>query len=234
MTKIITYLVQGILVFLSGLSLYGQQEPNYTQYMYNTMTVNPAYVGSTDNFNITADSADDLMVTVNGVGYTEGDGNLTDNGDNTWTLTIPEGNALPDGTYDVIATATDAAGNSSTDATTDELIIDTMVPTVPSVDFLTTNDNTPTITGTADSADDLTVVVNGVLSFVTKASTVGTGGAIVSMVSSSVVASVDVLPAASVEVAITSYVPSGSAFASGIVKVQVLSPLSTKFPSPSV
>jgi len=55
MTRIATYLVQVIIVLLSGLSLYAQQEPNYTQYMYNTMTVNPAYVGSTDNFNITAD-----------------------------------------------------------------------------------------------------------------------------------------------------------------------------------
>ncbi|RXG15819.1 putative repeat protein (TIGR01451 family)/gliding motility-associated-like protein, partial [Leeuwenhoekiella aestuarii] len=110
----------------------------------------------------TADSADNLTVVVNGVTYTEGDGNLTDNGDDTWTLVIPAGNALADGTYDVMATATDAAGNSSSDATTDELTIDTAVPTIPTVDLLTTNDTTPTITGTADSADNLTVVVNGV------------------------------------------------------------------------
>jgi len=110
----------------------------------------------------TADSADELTVMLNGVTYTEGDGNLTDNGDDTWALVVPDANALPDGTYDVMATATDAAGNSSTDATTDELTIDTSVPTVPTVDLLTTNDNTPTITGTADSADDLTVMLNGV------------------------------------------------------------------------
>ncbi|RXG16496.1 Ig-like domain-containing protein [Leeuwenhoekiella aestuarii] len=110
----------------------------------------------------TADSVDNLTVVVDGVTYTEGDGNLTDNGDDTWTLVIPAGNALADGTYDVMATATDAAGNSSSDATTDELTIDTMAPTIPTVDFLTTNDNTPTITGTADSVDNLTVVVDGV------------------------------------------------------------------------
>ena len=108
----------------------------------------------------TADSANDLVVVVDGVTYTEGDGNLTDNGDNTWILVIPT--PLADGTYDVMATTTDAAGNSSSDATTDELTIDTMAPTVPTVDFLTTNDNTPTITGTADSADDLVIVVDGV------------------------------------------------------------------------
>ena len=73
------------------------------------------------------------MVVVNGVTYTEGDGNLVDNGDDTWSLTIPDANALPDGIYDVMATATDAAGNSSVDATVDELTIDTVAPTLPSV-----------------------------------------------------------------------------------------------------
>ena len=108
----------------------------------------------------TADSADDLTVTVNGVTYTEGDGNLVDNGDGTWTLTIPAGNEIPDGTYDVTATTTDGT-NSLTDATTNELVVDTAI-TTPTVDSQTTNDDTPVITGTADSADDLTVTVNGV------------------------------------------------------------------------
>ncbi|WP_345252470.1 Ig-like domain-containing protein, partial [Kangiella taiwanensis] len=108
----------------------------------------------------TADSADDLTVTVNGVTYTEGDGNLVDNGDGTWTLTIPAGNEIPDGTYDVVATVTDGT-NTASDATTDELVVDSAI-TTPTVDPQTTNDDTPVITGTADSADDLTVTVNGV------------------------------------------------------------------------
>ncbi|WP_254796118.1 beta strand repeat-containing protein, partial [Leeuwenhoekiella marinoflava] len=111
----------------------------------------------------TFDSSDELTVSVDGVTYIEGDGNLTDNGDDTWTLVIPSVNTLTDGTYDVIATATDAASNTSTDATTNELTIDTAVPTVPMVDFLITSDTTPRITGTADSVDDLTVEVNGVV-----------------------------------------------------------------------
>nr|WP_262908964.1 Ig-like domain-containing protein [Leeuwenhoekiella parthenopeia] len=124
-------------------------------------TVDPLVTNdNTPTITGTADSADDLVVIVAGVTYTEGDGNLVDNGDNTWTLTIPS--PLADGTYDVMATATDAAGNASTDATVDELTIDTTPPTVPTVDPLVTNDNTPTITGTADSADDLVVVVDGV------------------------------------------------------------------------
>ena len=111
----------------------------------------------------TADSADTLTVEVNGVIYTEGDGNLTDNGDDTWTLNIPDADALPDGVYDVVATATDDTGNVSMDVTIDELTIDSLAPTTPTVDAQTTNDNTPIITGTADSADLLTVEVNGVI-----------------------------------------------------------------------
>ncbi len=111
----------------------------------------------------TADSADDLTVEVNGAIYTEGDGNLTDNGDDTWSLQIPDADSLPDGTFDVVATATDAAGNSATDGTTDELTIDTMAPTIPTVTAQVSDDPTPFIEGTADSADDLTVEVNGVI-----------------------------------------------------------------------
>ncbi|WP_290478504.1 Ig-like domain-containing protein, partial [Leeuwenhoekiella sp. UBA1003] len=96
-------------------------------------TVDPLVTNdNTPTITGTADSADDLVVVVDGVTYTEGDGNLTDDGDNTWTLVIPT--PLADGTYDVMATATDAAGNSSSDATTDELTIDIMGPTVPTVD----------------------------------------------------------------------------------------------------
>lgn len=40
------------ILFLIGVLAYGQQEPQYTQYMYNPSTVNPAYVGSTGNTRI--------------------------------------------------------------------------------------------------------------------------------------------------------------------------------------
>ncbi|AWH75606.1 hypothetical protein DCS32_15980 [Dokdonia sp. Dokd-P16] len=110
----------------------------------------------------TADSDDGLTVIVNGVTYTEGDGNLTDNGDDTWSLQIPDGNVLPDGTYDVDASVEDAVGNTASDTTIDELVIDAAAPTTPTVTAQTTNDTTPLITGTADSDDELTVIVNGV------------------------------------------------------------------------
>ncbi|MCK0132656.1 Ig-like domain-containing protein, partial [Flavobacteriaceae bacterium F08102] len=115
----------------------------------------------------TADSSDNLTVEVDNVVYTEGDAHLVDNKDNTWTLIIPEVNALMNGIYDVIATVSDGNGNTAVDGTTDELTIDTttspIVLTQPTVNVLNASDATPTITGTADSSDNLTVEVDDVV-----------------------------------------------------------------------
>ena len=55
-----------------------------------------------------------------------GDGNLSVDGTNgTWSLTIPGGNALTDGTYEVAVTAEDALGNATVDTSSNELVIDT-------------------------------------------------------------------------------------------------------------
>jgi len=43
-----TYIPILILIMLSSLSSIAQQDPQYTQYMYNTQVVNPAYAGSRD------------------------------------------------------------------------------------------------------------------------------------------------------------------------------------------
>ncbi len=104
-----------------------------------------------------------LTVTVDGVTYTAGDGNLVDNGDGTWTLSIPT--SLPEGTYDVVATVTDAAGNVSTDTNAGELVIDTTTPVIPTVTAQTSGTATPTVSGTATLApgETLTVEVNGVV-----------------------------------------------------------------------
>ncbi len=40
------------ILFLIGSSTYGQQEPQYTQYMYNPTVINPAYAGSKGNTSI--------------------------------------------------------------------------------------------------------------------------------------------------------------------------------------
>ncbi len=43
-----------IVLFLVFMNSYGQQEPQYTQYNYNTMTVNPGYTGSRGHLTITS------------------------------------------------------------------------------------------------------------------------------------------------------------------------------------
>ena len=42
------------LMLISGTSLYAQQDAQYTQYMYNTVSVNPAYAGSRGNLTVGA------------------------------------------------------------------------------------------------------------------------------------------------------------------------------------
>src|SRR5699024_3257181 len=102
----------------------------------------------------------ELTVEVNAVTYTEGDGNLTDNGDGTWTLQRPDGSEIAEGVYDVVATATDLAGNTSTDTTVDELTVDTTAPTIPTVDEVITTEATPKTPRNAHSEDEFKLDVD--------------------------------------------------------------------------
>lgn len=97
-----------------------------------------------------------LSVVVNNRTYTAGDGNLTVSGTN-WSLQIPAAHALAAGTYNVAASASDAAGNVGSDATTNELVVSN-APIV-TVTTQTTNDTTPIVTGTV-SGGTLQVVLN--------------------------------------------------------------------------
>src|SRR6185369_16039654 len=83
-------------------------------------------------------AGESLFVTVNGVTYEVGDGNLGLSGSN-WTLVIPASDALTpasvlggfSGVYDVVATARDTAGNTRTDSTSAELTVqDTTAPLI--------------------------------------------------------------------------------------------------------
>ncbi|MDP2115413.1 MAG: Ig-like domain-containing protein, partial [Bacteroidota bacterium] len=105
-----------------------------------------------------------FTVSVNGFTYLPGDGNLILSGTN-WTLQIPAARALPEGTFEILATVANA-NCSLSDATTNELVIDTTNPTpLPTVVAQTTASTTPLITGTATlaSGEILTVTVNGVI-----------------------------------------------------------------------
>lgn len=84
--------------------------------------------------------------------------NITIDSENgTWQFDVPD--SLTDGTYEVVAIATDAVGNVGTDDTESELLIDTTPPTV-SIDRLVTNDGTPELTGTvSDINGPVTVTV---------------------------------------------------------------------------
>ena len=98
-----------------------------------------------------------VSVTVNGQTYA-----ATNNGDGTWILpdnVIPS--PLPDGTYDVVAVATDAFGNAGTDATTQDLTV-SVNPPIVSIDPLTTSDRTPKLTGkVSDPQSVVTIILNG-------------------------------------------------------------------------
>ncbi|MEE4192394.1 MAG: Ig-like domain-containing protein [Halieaceae bacterium] len=107
---------------------------------------------------------DTLTVVVNGVTYTEGDGQLSVTGTN-WTLVVPDSDRIPDGVYNVTASLEDPAGNVSIDPTSAELEIDTVQAQVPTVESQVTNNDRPTLNGTFDAnrADGgLVVTVDGV------------------------------------------------------------------------
>ncbi len=133
----------------------------------NELTIDTSAPTVTVNTLSTADNTPALTGTVSEAGATisvtvSGQTNAaTNNGNGTWTLANNTLAALPDGTYNVAATATDAAGNAGSDATTNELRVDTTAPTV-TVNTLTTNDTTPPLSGTVnDASATISVTVGG-------------------------------------------------------------------------
>jgi hypothetical protein len=74
-----------------------------------------------------------------------------------WSATVPT--ALPDGSYDIVVTATDAAGNTGNATASDGLVISMTDPTV-TANTLTTNNTTPTLTGTVTDTLATTVSVS--------------------------------------------------------------------------
>ncbi len=109
-------------------------------------------------------AGESFTVTVNGETYTNGDGNLVVNSNGTWVLTIPAGNAIPQGTYSVVAQKSHTIGTAGVDTTNAELIIDLSLPSPATVINLATSDATPIISGTLPITGNavLTVEVNGV------------------------------------------------------------------------
>jgi len=133
------------------------ETPGVTSLVTNTGT--PVIEGTAQ-----VSAGETLLVTLNGIDYTAGDGNLADNADGTWSLHVPSADNLPESTYDVTAVISDAAGNSSTDPSSDELVIDLTAPVTPTANTALVNTGTPGLTGGATVAvgEILTVTVNAI------------------------------------------------------------------------
>ncbi len=104
------------------------ENPVVTVDTYGTSITSPQLTGTIDDATATLD------IEVDGSNYA-----ATNNGDGTWTLGAGTITSLADGTYDVIATATDVSGNTGTDATIDELVISQSVVTLAAEDVTSTS-----------------------------------------------------------------------------------------------
>ncbi|WP_343704762.1 Ig-like domain-containing protein [Chitinophaga sp.] len=94
-------------------------------------------------------------------------GTVTADASGNWSFTPPA--ALPDGTYKISATATDAAGNTGPASETLQVVIDTQAPVAPSLPVLSggnnghTNSGQPAFTGKAEANSTVHVYVDGVV-----------------------------------------------------------------------
>lgn len=114
----------------------------------NAITTNDTTPVITGNWGGSNGGTDVLSVVVNGVTYTQGDGNLVVTG-NTWTLTIPPGNALTTGgsPYNVTTTVT-RSGTPYSNVTSGSVVIVTG-PTVIITSASSQATTKPTISGTS-------------------------------------------------------------------------------------
>ncbi|MEQ9423635.1 MAG: putative Ig domain-containing protein [Cyclobacteriaceae bacterium] len=115
-------------------------EPTVVSQIANTSL--PTITGSA-----VLEAGETLTVSVDGETYTLGDGNLSISG-TTWTLNIPTGNEITDGTYSVLAVIDDGMGGMTADLTANELVVDTDPPTVviQNAPAIVSNTNTYVVT----------------------------------------------------------------------------------------
>ncbi len=101
-----------------------------------------------------------LSVKLNEITYVTEDTALSVDEAGNWQLLVPVSDALPDGTYDVVALVADIAGNSSTDQTAAELSIDLIAPVISVDEIAPSSDAAPMISGVADEADSGVVQIS--------------------------------------------------------------------------
>ncbi len=125
--------------------------PSVTVDDLTTNDTTPTITGTTD------DTTASIVVTIGSTDY-----DATNNGDGSWSMTVPDTDALTPGDTTVTVVATDPAGNESTVATTTSgsITVDTTPPSL-SIDTIVTNDTTPAISGKTDDPDAVVVVTVG-------------------------------------------------------------------------
>lgn len=123
-----------------------------------TNQVSPTIVGS-----VVADAGINLSVQVNEITYNLSNDALSLEGDGSWSLLIPDENALSEGVFEIVVTVIDAGGNVSTDQTFEELTIDLSAPARPSITPLISAASDIVLTGqaTVEAGDTLSIIVNG-------------------------------------------------------------------------
>jgi uncharacterized membrane protein YphA (DoxX/SURF4 family) len=81
--------------------------------------------------------------------------------DGTWSITVPGGGTLPDGSHTVQITQSDPAPSTVSSSSTNTLTVDTTPPALSPNDLGLTNDPTPTISGRGEIGATVVVTVNG-------------------------------------------------------------------------
>ena len=102
-----------------------------------------------------------LQVSVNSRTYTLGSSPELQLSGTAWSLSIPAAHALADGTYNVLATISDAFGNSSSDSSNAELQIDTTAPAVSITSASSTSLYNPVLSGRAEANASLHLQLAG-------------------------------------------------------------------------
>ncbi|WP_106604257.1 Ig-like domain-containing protein, partial [Chitinophaga ginsengisoli] len=136
--------------------------PTVTTAQTPTNNKTPTVTGATDPNSIVTIYKDGVSV-----------GTVTANASGNYTYTFSP--ALPDATYSITATASDAIGNTSAQSSPLSITIDATAPNAPVIttNKLITNNNTPTITGTAEANSTVTIYKGGVAVATTTANASG-------------------------------------------------------------
>ncbi|MFN6133717.1 MAG: cadherin-like domain-containing protein, partial [Synechococcaceae cyanobacterium] len=131
-----------------------------------TPTVNPLLSNDTTPLlsgTATVTAVNSLRVSVNGRTYTLGSSPELQLSGTTWTLAVPAAHALPDGTYNVVATVQDPNGTAVSDGSVNELRVDTTAPPITLTSPASSADYFPTLSGQGEPGTTLQISLAGAI-----------------------------------------------------------------------